>query len=239
MKIAICDDQRECRNDIRYQLKEYFTQNQIHDNKITEYASGMDLLEAYSPGVFDVIFLDIQMPGINGEDTAGRIRNLDLNVDIVFVTNMKDQSLMGYNYNAKGFLIKKVAQTQMNKLMDRLRNEMSRRTDIGSYAIAQKFDEGIVHLQLSNVYYFESYDKYICAVTSSGKHEFRGQLKTVEKDLCGKGFLRINRSLLINMSHVFKNFRDEVVLNTGESLPIGKSYKIIIRDAFKDKKVVF
>lgn len=232
MNIAVCDDQKECNEKLKYMLKSYFRRKHIDICKITEYTSGIDLSKTYTSGMFDFIFLDVQMPGLNGDKTAEQIRHHDLGVDIVFVTNMRDQSLMGYNYNAKGFLFKEVTQEQIDLLMDRLLNEMNRREYLGVYPIKQKFDKGIVYLRLSNTFYFESRDKDIVAVTEKERFEFRGQLALVEANLSGKGFLRINRSLLVNTSHVFKNFGDNLLLNTGESLPIGKKYRASVRNAF-------
>ncbi|MCL1844630.1 MAG: LytTR family DNA-binding domain-containing protein [Defluviitaleaceae bacterium] len=235
MNVAICDDQKECNEKLCRMLKSYFTQRDINSN-ITEYTSGTELSKAYAPGLFDFVFLDVQMPGLNGLETAGRIRKEDLSVDIIFVTNMHDQVCMGFNYNAKGFLIKEVSQEQIDTLMDRLIAEMRRRKDIGVYTIKLKFDEGTILLRLSDVLYFESRDKDIIAATKDAEFEFRNQLSVVEEDIKGKGFIRINRSLLVNTLHVFKDFKDYLVLKgTSEKLPIGRSYKTSVRKALNTK----
>ena len=235
MKIAICDDQKECNDKLKSMLKSYFKRKHIDNYQIVEYTSGADLSETYFPSKYDLIFLDVQMPVLSGDKTAEQIRNQDLSVDIIFVTNMKDQPLIGYNYNAKGFLFKEVSQEQIDQLMDRLLGEMRRSDDIGVYPVKQKFDKGTVHLRLSDVLYFESHDKDIFALTNDDKFEFHGQLSNIEKDLTGKGFLRINRSLLVNVSYVFKDFKDYLVLTTGESLPISKGYKDSVQKAFSIK----
>lgn|GEM_PF-70007 len=232
MNIAICDDQKECNDNLRQMLKSYFRANQINNCEIKEYTSGDKLSKEYAPGMFDFIFLDVQMPGMSGLETAERIRSQDLSVDIIFVTNMRDQMRMGFNYNAKGFLIKEVSQDELDALMDRLVAEMRRREGIGVYPIKLKFDNGIVFLRLSDVLYFESHDKDVTAKTIDGDFEFRKQLSVVEQDLIGKGFLRINRSLLVNTSCIFKDFGDCLVLRgLTEELPIGNNYKAFVRKA--------
>lgn len=236
MKIAICDDQTDCNVKLRQMLKSYFEQKKIDDFDITEYTSGKDLADAYSGGMFDFIFLDVQMPGLNGDKTAEKIRSCDLSVDIVFVTNMRNQPLMGYNYNAKGFLFKEVTQEQIDQLMDRLLGEMRRREDMGTYPIKLRNEKSIMCLRLSDVLYFESRDKDIIAKTASEEFEFRGKLANVERELTEKGFLRINRSLLVNTSHVFKNFGDYVIIkNTGEKLFVGRNYKESVDRIFRLK----
>ena len=124
MKIAICDDQTECNAKLKDMLMDYFHRMKIGNCIINEYISGNRLLESYAPGMYDLIFLDIVMPEVTGDKTAEQIRKVDLDVDLVFVTNMSDQSLMGYNYHAKGFLIKEVEQRQVDLLMGRLIHDM-------------------------------------------------------------------------------------------------------------------
>jgi len=233
VNIAICDDQKECNDILRGMLKSFFKRKQINNCNIKEYICGKDLLKTYSPGMFDFIFLDVYMPGLSGDKTAELIRMQDLSVDIVFITNMKDQPLMGYNYNAKGFLFKEVSQEQIDQLMNRLLEEMARRKDIGIYPVRQKYVKGIVHLRLSNVLYFESRDKDILATTKAETFEFRGQLASIEKDLSKKGFIRIHRSLLVNTFHVFKDFGDFLVISTGEKLSISKNYRDSVRKSLQ------
>jgi len=236
MNIAVCDDQKECNAKLSHMLKRCLKQMDINC-RITEYTSGAELSKAYAPGLFDFVFLDVQMPSLNGLETAERIRSKDLNVDIVFVTNMSDQMYMGFNYNAKGFLVKDISQEQINTLMHRLITEMRRRDDVGIYPIKLKFNNGDVLLQLSEVLYFESRDKYVIAKTADGDFEFRKQLSVVEKDIDGKGFIRINRSLPVNASYVFNSFGNFIVLRgSEEELPIGNNYKASVRKAIRMKR---
>jgi len=212
-------------------LKNYFAQKEII-YKITEYTSGVELSKTYSSGMYDFIFLDVQMPELTGDKTAEQIRSKDLSVDIIFITNMRDQPLMGYNYNAKGFLFKEVFQEQIDQLMDRLLGEINRRKDIGVYSIKQKYVKGTMHLRLSRILYFESRNKDIIAITTNGEtFEFREKLSNVEKELSGKGFIRINRSFLVNISYVFKDFSDCLVMNTGENFSISKNHRDSVRKA--------
>ena len=148
MNIAICDDQKMYNDKLKSMLKDYFKRTNIENFSILEYTSGKKLSDDYSCGLFDFIFLDIQMPDLSGEETASRVRKKDVEVNIIFVTNMKDQSLMGYNYGAKGFLLKGVKQEDIDSLMDRLLSEMGRRKDTGFYLVKQKSDKSNIHLRL-------------------------------------------------------------------------------------------
>lgn len=235
MRVAICDDHKECNAKLKSMIKNYFRRKNIGSYTIEEFLFGAKLVDSFTLGKYDIIFLDIQMPDVTGEKAAELIRNIDIDVDLVFVTNMSDQSLMGYNYHAKGFLIKEVKQDEIDSLMDRLLNEMNRKTHMGTYPIKQTGEGGVVYLRLSRVLYFESHDKKISVVCDSKNetYEFRSKLEKVEEDLKNKGFIRINRSLLVNVSHIFKDFGDSIALSTGERLEMSRVYKDSVREALR------
>jgi len=231
MHIAICDDVKHYNTHLRSLLDSYMKQNKISDYKITEYNSGVNLSDEYSLGVFNFIFLDVDMPQLSGSETAKKIREIDLNVDIIFVTNMRDQALMGYNYNAKGFLYKDVTQEDIDILMDRLIEEVKRKEGMGYYKIRQKHDGGYVRLPLADILYFESKDKIILATTETDSYEFRGQLKSVAMELEKKGFVRTHLSFLVNINRVFTAYGSYVLLGTNDKLPVSEKYRESVNDA--------
>ena len=198
MRIALCDDVKEYNSLLHNMLRNYMERNQIENCYIKEYLSGINLLKDFALGSYDFIFLDVDMPDLDGLKTAEHIRKLDLKVDLIFVTNMSDQVYTGYNYNAKGFLVKEVKQDQIDELIDRLLEELNRREALGYYKIRHKSDGGNMRLPLADILYFESKDKFILAVTEEDAFEFRGQLSSVGDDLKEKGFIRIHRSYLVN-----------------------------------------
>jgi len=105
MIIAICDDIKRYNTQLRELLINYAKRNQITDHTVTEYTCSQSLLSGYHHGRFDCIFLDADMPILDGFKTAKKIREADMDVSIVFVTNMESQMRMGYKYGAKGMLL--------------------------------------------------------------------------------------------------------------------------------------
>ena len=235
MQIAVCDDVKDYNDKLDNLLASYIKRKDICKCEINKYTSGLALLKNYVPGKYNFIFLDVDMPVLDGFKTAEQIRKLDLKVDLIFVTNMHDQAQMGYNYNAKGYLYKEVNQKQIDILMDRLLNELGRRNDGGFYKIHLKFDDGIIYLPLYNVLYFESKNKDILATTTDDVFTFRGQLADVANDLKDKGFIRIHRSYLVNIEHVFKDFGNKLILKSSDELEISRKYKGAIENALKGK----
>jgi len=231
MNIAICDDVALYNTQLRQILSDYIDQNHSIDCSITEYDSGQALLKDYRRGLFDYIFLDVEMPALDGFAVAEKIRTIDTTVGIVFVTNMTDQMRMGFRYNAKDYLCKPVTPQQIGELMSRLIDEYHK-NDLGIYTIKLKFDEGVVHLKLADIIYFESKDRDVLATTIDDAFTFRGPLSVVEDALKNKGFVRINRSFLVNSQYVFKHFGDRIQLKSGERFIVSRKYRVMVDKIF-------
>ena len=225
MKIAICDDVELYNRQLKEMLSGYGC-------SITEYSCGQALLEGHSRGLFDYIFLDVEMPGIDGFEAAGKIRETDTAVGIVFVTHMESRMQKGYIYGAKDYLCKPVTQQLIDDLMDRLLDEERRKNESVYYNVKLKFDEGTIRLKLADVLYFESNDRYILATTAEEAHTFRGRLSDVEKELKDRGFVRVHRSYLVNIRYAFKHFGGYILLRTGEKIEVGKKYRTAVDKAF-------
>ena len=104
MRLALVDDDAEIRSLLRAYVQRYNTE---YGTSISTYdfTRGSDLLHNYERGVFDVIFLDIEMPGINGMETATQIRRIDDAVALVFVTHLAQFAVQGYEVQASDTLL--------------------------------------------------------------------------------------------------------------------------------------
>lgn len=238
MQIAICDDNQGLDYNawLEVLLRNYVSRNRIGEFEITAYTSGFNLLESLSRVPFDFIFLDVDMPCLDGFETARRIRGLDLDVVIVFVTHLESQISMGYHYGAKDYLCKPVSQDQIDMLMDRLLEERRRKQNGRRYRVRLKGNNGETDLSLDEVLYFESMRHYIYAVmTTSEKLIFRSKLQVVADDLKESGFVLSHKSYLVNMRHIFAVTGKQVIFSSefGDvAAPISKSQKGAVKEAF-------
>lgn len=98
LKVGVVDDDREENARLKGYLQR-FQEEEKEEFLIKTYDSGVDFLEEYKSN-YDVIFLDIEMPGVDGMEVAHEIRNLDRSVGIIFVTNMAQYAIRGYEVNA-------------------------------------------------------------------------------------------------------------------------------------------
>ena len=106
IRIAIVEDEPESREQLIRYLRRYEDENDVKF-QVTEYKDGLDILDEYG-GQFDLILLDIRMKFVDGMETARKIREKDRNVIIVFITNMAQYAIQGYDVEARGFILKPV-----------------------------------------------------------------------------------------------------------------------------------
>lgn len=234
MQIAICDDNKECNDKLQNLIEEYFHNNEIVKSDIHVYTSGDDLIKEFLPQKFDIIFLDIEMPGIDGFITAQEIRELDLDVDIVFITNLKNGVQRGYDYDAKGYLYKDITKEKINELMDKLIHNKLRSNKDSLMKI--KLNKGdYVLLSLSKIQYFESMSHDIIAISEKERYKFSNTITKLTSELENKGFIRVSQSYLVNIDYIFNMSGNTIVIRKGDRINIGRGYKQAIDNALKKR----
>jgi len=235
MKIALCDDDKKCNQKLTDMLTDYMHHNEIKKYNIAEYTSSAKFLNEYTPNTFDIIFLDVQMPDFDGFDTAKKIREVDLDVDIVFITYLKDDVQRGFDYNAKGYLYKDVTQAQIDERMDKLIAERLRNAKNAFYQVKLKKGSTVL-LSLPRVLYFESYSHDISAIMENETLIFIDTITNLTKALENRGFIRISQSYLVNIAHVFNVTSNQVTIIKGTDLTIGRTYKQALIDALAKRE---
>ena len=236
MRIAICDDDKSCNEKLRQMLRKYRRDNEIRNMEITEYTSGIALLEEYKFEMYDFIFLDLQMPDQHGSEIAESLRKIDWKVSIVFVTNDPSFMQKGYDYGIKKYLVKEITQKQIDNVMDGMIKDRLLGNKGKLFKIKVKKENTTVFVPLSKIMYFESDGHEIGAKLDIEPYiyVFLGKIKQLVTDLEEEGFVRINKSVVVNIEYVFKIFNgDMVVIKKGKSFKLSPNYKQGILNAFQ------
>ena len=235
MNIAICDDQDVCLCHLYGIITEYMNNIEINNYKIQTYTDSRTLLQEYLPNKFEFIFLDVDMPSLDGFSIAEQIRKLDLDSDIIFVTKMSQEIEQGYRYNARAYLCKPVTAQSISSLMDRLFEERSRKRELGRYSVKLKGSGAKIELNLGTVIYFESNLHYVTAVTADDTFIFYGRLAQIEENLKTLGFVRVHQSYLVNMNFIFALVNNQVVFKGDMiKIPLGRKYKEAAKVTFNE-----
>jgi DNA-binding LytR/AlgR family response regulator len=176
-----------------------------------------------------LLFLDIDMPVINGMDF---IKTLDYDPVCVFVTAFSDYAVKSYDAHAFDFILKPVTDKRFNATVKRVTEYLEVKTKAELYdatfedkSIMLKEGTTIHRVDLSDILYMEALKDYTKVVTTSRKYIVLSKLKHFMDKLLPGEFVRIHRSFALAKNKIAKITRDEVVLNNGTVLPIGKTYK--------------
>ena len=133
MNIAICDDVYQDKHCLFNSLSSFCATNYF-DAAITEYDSGEALVETFAKGMFDIIFLDIYMNGLSGIDTAKKIRDIDKECLLVFVTSSNEHAVEGFAVNALHYLIKPISAEKLAEVFARCQKILDAAQYLEGYA---------------------------------------------------------------------------------------------------------
>ena len=223
MRIAVCDDEELFRIEFKAVLDKVLI-NAEYD--IDTFPDGSSLYEAFLKNPFDLVFLDIEMPGIDGITLAKRLRAISENVHIVFLTSHIEYALEGYEVNALRYLVKPV---DMNKLNEVLKYVQDKKNNSRQIMIREEGEDIVI--DISDIIYMESMDKNVRIVTSKNEFVTRYNISDYEEELKNSGFLRIHRGYLISLSKVKKIVKNDVVMDGDISLPVSRSNLKALKDA--------
>ena len=217
LHIAICDDEKDFVQYLTDLINRYGRETG-RDIKITAYYDGMELIEK-SDTPIDLIFLDIQMRIVNGLHAAGRIRQMDDTVGIIFLTTLAQYGLEGYKYHAANYIIKPMKYPRLKSELDKF-IERSRKEDAPSLVIAN--DTGKYKVPLKSIRYVETYNRNLMFHTEQENIICYRSMKEAERELCGKDFARCHTSYIVNLFYVKGVKKLDIELITGETIPISQ-----------------
>ncbi len=230
LRIGLCDDNEKNRASLRLMLERILDDDQ-NEPTLYDFASGELLLSFLTkhPGEMDLLFLDIEMPGLGGMETAKRIRQRDVNLIIVFVTGYADYVFDGYEVNALDYLLKPVHMEKLNSVLNRALGVVNRQAP-AMYTL--KNSDGIYRVAKSDILYFISDKRQVSCVTARRAYPFYAKLDEVEREI-GKGFIRIHQRYLVNVDAVKCVEGSEV--HIGEiTLPISRALRQAAMRSFEE-----
>ena len=190
--------------------------------EVTVLSSAIEFVNGRHPA--DLIFMDIDLPGINGMEAAQILRGYDEQTPLVFVTNLAQYAIRGYQVDALDFMVKPVSYEDFALRMDRVMRMVKRRSE---ETVALSTAEGIRVVRLSDILYIDIV-KHNLKYHLAGEEEplsRRGSIGAIAQELEDKGFLKIAASCVINMAQVARIRAASVVMSDGTELYFSRSQK--------------
>lgn len=206
MKIAIVEDEESAAKSLEDILHRFFQENGL-TLELSVYLDERNLLDSFRPNLYDVIFMDIEMPHINGLSLAAQLRKQDSDFILVFVTNLAQMAIKGYEVNAFDFIVKPIDYSSFSMKMKRVLRALHTRD---SKDLVLTVPTGIIRLASEEIEYVEVRGHKLTYHTAEESITVRGSMVELEKTLSGKGFSRCNNCYLVNLAHVVKVLGNEV-----------------------------
>ena len=196
---------------------------------VAQCSSAIEAFKVLGDQEIDLLFLDIEMPGLSGLELLQTLMNPP---QVVFVTAHRDYALDGYEHAVLDFLLKPVALPRILKTLDRFRNQResisrSRQEEpqpVSDDHISVHINRQIHRIPLKQIHYIESLKDYIKIMTAGGTLVVRETMGSVEKRLPADQFLRIHRSYIVPLDRV-KSFDATQIDLPGKTLPLGPHYQ--------------
>ena len=218
-EIAICDDEEKQRVYIKSLVERWLRQT-FHHVKIQEYASSEQFLFEQAYDRTQILFLDIEMEKMDGIALAREIRKHNRQMQIIFVTGYMEYIQEGYDVEALHYLLKPVSQEKIDSVLERA---VERLKTADAVFLVECGGE-VLRLPLKEIRFIESNRNYNI-IHADNDYEMRGTLSELEEKL-DEAFVRVGRSCLVNLHYVRRIGKTELILNTGENLPVPRgSYK--------------
>lgn len=209
MKIALVEDNELHRDQISREIQAYFEEiNEVCELRVFD--NGSDMVDHYyAVGGYDLLLLDIQLPGMDGVSVAKQVRQSDEKVLIVFITNMTSYAVQGYSVHALDYILKPINRISFRNTLDHAREMFRQRTE---HFISVTTSEGLLKLDISQIYFIETEKHAVRLYYTKGSFHINDTLKSIEDKLKNAPFSRCNNCYLVNLAHVERVKKNDVIV---------------------------
>lgn len=216
VRIAIVEDDPADLEQLTECLRQYEDEQEAHFS-VKSFSDPADFLSTYRSD-FDLIFMDIELPLFNGVEAARQLREIDSVVTLVFITNMEQYAIDGYEVDAIDFVVKPINYYRFSSMLRKAMRHIARRAE---KEVLVQSAGNITRLRASQIHYVEIRDHLLIYYTNQGKYESWGKMSDVESELSPHGFIRCSSSHLVNLRHII-SIEGSSVNVAGVKLPISQ-----------------
>ena len=228
LRIATVEDDAHDLEALRTHLNRYEKENGLKF-LITEFRDGEDIVTDYSAD-YDLILMDIEMAFLNGMKAAEKIRELDKDVVIIFITNMPQYAIQGYKVNALDYILKPISYFSFSESMVRALAKV--KAPEKEY-ITIVLKGGKKKLDVARICYVEVQNHVLIYHTLDGDFETKGTMRDTDNQFDPRKYFRCNRCYLVNLEYVDNYMGSDVSVN-GDTIQVSRSRRKPFLDALNE-----
>lgn len=228
-KIAICDDQTTDRQYLTDLIKKWAVHTD-HTAVISCFSSTESFMFHYADKCdYDILLLDSEMDAMDGVTLAKKIRQGNNNkaIQIIFITGFPEYISEGYEVSALHYLMKPAQQEKLFAVLDRAVIALQKTEPW----ILLPFENEMFRISVSQIHCAESIAHSVSIVTKTNSFPVKMSLSEIQR-LLGADFIRCHRSYLVNLAHIARLSKTEVILDTGKILPLSRNAAPLVHKAF-------
>lgn len=228
LRIAICDDMPEFLAQTRVLAENW--PHKPDGMSVSAFSDGDALVEAHGAEPFDIIFLDVVMPLVDGIDTAAEIRRYDDSVKIVFLTFSKEFAYESYAVKANDYLLKPIDSARFHGCLDACYRDILEHEK----CITVKSTSGVHRVKLQSIEHIEAQGKQVLFSLTDGRViEAMEPFYAYESKLfLNDGFFKCHRSYLVNLYKIDTYNQNEITMRSGCRIPISRSFHKQFKEAY-------
>lgn len=227
LNFAICDDNPDQLTYLTELLNEWSSQTGLTIN-VTPFGSAEEFLFEYDDKkYFDILLLDVEMPGMDGLTLARKIRQSDDGLQIIFVTGYDQYIADGYDVAAFHYLIKPVKKEKLFEVITKAALLIKHRDK----HIFLNANRTTVKVALQSIIYIEASQNYVDVYTTTDTYHVKMSLTAIE-DLLDESFFRTGKSFIVGLRYVKSISKAEVTLDNGTLIPLGRGLYEAANKAF-------
>lgn len=217
ISVAVCDDEKNFLSVFSHSMKKLLGNND--DNiSVSAYLNVSQFLNDHEQSPFDIVFLDIEMPEIGGFQCTERLRKVNEDTIIVFVTNHENYVFHSFVFRPFRFIRKSHFEDELEEALSsavKLYYEKTKLYNISS-------EKGLISVRLSDIMYFDVYSHSVFMHMKNEKIIVKKSLQEVENELGDFGFIRVHKSYLVSFRYIYSVRTGSVTLVNMESVPLSK-----------------
>lgn len=215
IQIAVCDDEATVCKEITRAISDFLCGQDV-DFQVWQYTNPQVLYEQVT--VFDLIYLDIQMPRLDGIELAKHIRSQNMECVLVFITGLKEYVLDAFDVEALDYICKPIDPVRLQRSLQRALTQILHRQKASVLVQTAHWCKAV---KLSEIYYCEVINRKIYLHTKEGVLEYYGKLKEIEKQLDVR-FFKCHRSYLVNLDHLKMYADGQILLENQSHIPVSR-----------------